>query len=118
MNAPRSPCPISNALDLLGDRWTLLVVRDLFVGKRTYGEFQRSPEGIPTNILADRLKRLEKQGLIDRTPYQDRPIRYRYSLTEKGLALRPVLYAIAEWGLNWMPETEARMALLTDEELR
>ena len=58
----RSPCPIANTLDIIGDKWTLLVIRDLFAGKTTYGEFQDSPEGIPTNILADRLKRLLGHG--------------------------------------------------------
>lgn len=101
----RSPCPVTNMLDILGDKWTLLVVRDLMFGKRTFGEFLESPEGIPTNILAERLKRLERAGLVSKTPYQQRPVRYAYALTEKGSDLRPVLRAIARWGNKHIPGT-------------
>ena len=93
----RSICPVSCALDLLGDKWTLLLVRDLLLGKGTYSEFQQSPEGIPTNILADRLKRLQAEGIIDREPYQEKPVRYRYRLTDKGRDLSPVLMAMIDW---------------------
>ena len=93
----RSRCPVSGALDLLGDKWTLLLVRDLLVGKGTYTEFQQSPEGIPTNILADRLKRLQAAGIIDREPYQQKPVRYRYRLTDKGRDLSPVINALIDW---------------------
>lgn len=79
----RSPCPIANTLDILGDKRTLLVIRDLFSGKKTYTDFQSSPESIPTNILANRLKRLADYGIIEKTPYQQRPVRYAYRLTEK-----------------------------------
>src|ERR1041385_9174934 len=75
---PRSPCPIANLLDLVGDKWSLLVVRDLLPGAATYGELAAAPEQIPTNILAERLKRLEQGELITRKPYQERPTRYRY----------------------------------------
>jgi DNA-binding HxlR family transcriptional regulator len=98
-DAFRSPCPIARALDVLGDRWTLLVVRDLLLrGKRTYSEMRAGPERIPTNLLADRLKRLEAWGLVTRERYSDRPPRFAYALTAKGEALRPVLAALAEWG--------------------
>src|ERR1700758_2525537 len=89
----RSACAIANSLDIVGDKWSLLVVRDLLHGKRTYGELANSPEGIPTNILAERLKRLEAAGIIVSTPYQQRPIRYAYTLTPKGSALGDVLQA-------------------------
>jgi len=69
----RSMCPVSCVLDLLGDKWTLLLVRDLLLGKGSYTEFQQSPEGIPTNILAERLKRLQLAGIIEKLPYQERP---------------------------------------------
>jgi len=101
----RSPCPVANVLDVLGDKWTLLVVRDLFIGKRTYKEFQDSPEGIPTNILAERLKRLEQAAIIERTQYQERPVRYKYSLTDKGTDLHVVLRAMREWGNKHVPGT-------------
>jgi len=107
--APRSVCPITGTLDILGDRWTLLVVRDLLLGKRTYSEFQASPEGIPTNILADRLKRLQQHGIIDKTPYQQAPVRYAYHLTPKGQRLAPVVQEIIKWGLENLPGTRAAL---------
>jgi DNA-binding HxlR family transcriptional regulator len=100
----RSSCPIANALDLLGDRWTLLVIRDLlFVGKRRFGELVTSPEGIPTNILSDRLRRLEESGVVTKVPYQLRPARYEYQLTAKGRDLFPVLRALMEWARDHVP---------------
>jgi DNA-binding HxlR family transcriptional regulator len=101
----RSPCPVAVTLDILGDKWTLLVVRDLFRGLKRYGEFLESPEGIPTNILADRLKRLEKYGVIEKKAYQDNPPRYEYGLTKKGLALGPVLKSIITWANDYIPGT-------------
>jgi DNA-binding HxlR family transcriptional regulator len=98
-------CPVASTLELLGDRWTLVVVRDLFLGKRRYGEFQDSPEGIPTNILAERLKRLEYLGIIDKTAYQEHPVRHDYTLTTKGTELLPVVRALREWGLKHVPGT-------------
>lgn len=100
----RSTCPIANVLDIVGDKWTLLVVRDLLIlGKRRYGEFQSSPEAIPTNILADRLKRLEAAGLIKKELYQDNPPRAEYFLTRKGADLGPVLKAMGQWGQRHIP---------------
>jgi DNA-binding HxlR family transcriptional regulator len=102
---PRSACAVANSLDIVGDKWSLLVVRDLLHGKRTYGELVNSPEGIPTNILADRLKRLEAAGIIVSTPYQQRPVRYAYALTAKGRALGDVLLAFVRWGKAHIPGT-------------
>ncbi len=108
VRTPRSPCPIANTLDILGDKWTLLVVRDLlFLGKRLYGEFMQSGEGIPTNILADRLKRLEETGLVTKEPYQSNPIRHQYRLTRKGTELFPVLREIIRWANKHIPGTSA-----------
>lgn len=101
-NSNRSPCPVACTLDIVGDKWTLLVVRDLFSGKKTYSQFQNSPEKIPTNILADRLKRLVEQGIIDKQPYQSRPMRYEYLLTPKGKALGTVLKVMKEWGEEYL----------------
>ena len=101
----RSACAIANSLDIVGDKWSLLVVRDLLHGKRTYGELVNSPEGIPTNILAERLRRLEAAGIIVGTPYQQRPIRYAYTLTPKGRALGDVLLAFVRWGKQHIPGT-------------
>ncbi len=104
---PRSVCPIANALDVLGDRWTLLVIRDLlFLGKRRFGELAGSPEGIPTNILSDRLRRLEEGGLVEKAAYQLRPPRYEYQITAKGKDLLPVLRALAEWSLRHLYAAE------------
>jgi DNA-binding HxlR family transcriptional regulator len=103
----RSACAVANSLDILGDKWSLLVVRDLLHGKRTYGELARSPEHIPTNILADRLKRLENAGIVASTPYQQRPVRYDYALTSKGRALGDVLLAYVRWGKQHIPGTVA-----------
>jgi len=105
MTFERSCCPITNALDTLGDKWTLLVIRDLVLGKRRYQEFMASPERIASNILADRLKRLEAAGLVTRRAYQQKPARYEYVLTEKGEGLRPVLEAIIVWGQEHYPGT-------------
>jgi DNA-binding HxlR family transcriptional regulator len=101
----RSACAIANSLEIVGDKWTLLVVRDLLHGKRTYGELSNSPERIPTNILAERLKRLEAAGIIVGTPYQERPMRYAYTLTPKGRALGDVLLAFVRWGKRHIPGT-------------
>jgi DNA-binding HxlR family transcriptional regulator len=96
---------VACTLDLLGDRWTLLVVRDLFMGKRTYGELQASPEHIPTNILADRLKKLQAQGIVEKRLYQERPRRYVYELTARGEDLMPVLRAMVRWANKHVPGT-------------
>lgn len=94
----RSTCPIAVALDMLGDRWSLIVVRDLMMAKSlTYGELAECSEGITTNILADRLKKLTAEGIVDKTPYQTKPVRYAYSLTAKGLGLKPIMCAIVTW---------------------
>lgn len=93
----RSPCPVASLLDIIGDKWTLLVVRDITMGKRIYSEFSTSPEKIPSNILAERLKRLEKEGIIKKQPYQHKPVRYEYLLTEKGEDLKLVMKSMVKW---------------------
>lgn len=105
----RSPCPIACSLDLLGDRWTLLVVRDLLLGRSHFKEFLASPEGIATNVLAERLARLVAAGLAERRPSAQHPGRDAYGLTPKGRALRPVIGAITKWGLEQLEGTEARL---------
>jgi DNA-binding HxlR family transcriptional regulator len=102
----RSACPIANTLDLVGDKWSLLVIRDMLHGKRTYGELADSAEGIPTNILADRLKRLEDAGIIVSSVYQERPTRYAYALSRKGMALGDVLLAFVRWGKKHIAGTQ------------
>lgn len=99
----RSHCPVANALDIFGDKWTLLIVRDLILGKLRYGEFADSKEGIPTNILSNRLKRLESEGIVVKTAYCEKPVRYQYALTEKGRDLIPLMEAIVAWAEIHVP---------------
>lgn len=103
--ARRSGCPIATTLDLVGDRWSLVIVRDMLGGKKRFGEFADSPEHIPTNILAARLKKMEAAGLVVRAPYQTRPVRHEYSLTELGESLLPVLQEICRWANAQIPGT-------------
>jgi DNA-binding HxlR family transcriptional regulator len=101
----RSPCPVAFSLDIFGDRWSLLVIRDLFFGRTRFKEFAASPEGIPTNILTDRLERLLARGIIEQIPAEDGTKRLAYRLTAKGKALGPVLKAMRNWGLAWDKST-------------
>ena len=102
----RSLCPVANALDVLGDKWTLLVVRDiLLLGKHRFGELLLSGERIPTNILADRLRRLEEEGVLRRRAYRRNPVRYEYVLTRKGADLFSLLREIVRWANRHLPGT-------------
>lgn len=101
----RSGCPIALTLDLVGDRWTLVLIRDLVNGKSRYSEFLNSPEGITTSVLADRLERMERNGLVRKKLYQERPRRFAYELTEAGANLKPVLQAMCRWANLQFPET-------------
>jgi DNA-binding HxlR family transcriptional regulator len=96
----RSRCPVACTLDILGDKWSLLVVRDVMRGKRRFAEFATAPEGIPTNILADRLKRLVAAGVLETRQYRAHPPRDEYLLTAKGDDLRPIMRAMVEWGVR------------------
>jgi len=101
----RSECPISSALDILGDRWSLLVIRDLLIhGPRTYKQLLESPERISTNILASRLELLTCLKLIERTRPEAVARNNAYRITEAGAALRPALEALAEWACTYLPE--------------
>lgn len=102
----RSVCPVTNTLDLIGDKWTLLVIRDmLFLKKRSFNEFLGSPEKIATNILTDRLKRLEEHGIIAKRPYRTAPVRYEYTLTRRGKDLRTILFEMIRWGNRYIEGT-------------
>ncbi|MCP4334081.1 MAG: helix-turn-helix transcriptional regulator [Gammaproteobacteria bacterium] len=95
----RSSCSISRTLELVGDKWTLLVIRDLmWHGKNTFKQLQNSDEHIPTNLLSQRLGKLMDWGLVERHPYQERPVRYTYDLTEAGRSLESVLLQVMAWG--------------------
>jgi DNA-binding HxlR family transcriptional regulator len=104
--ARRSDCAVACTLDLVGDRWTLLVVRDLLRGKRYFDEFLRSPERIATNILAARLRALQEHGLIEKVPDPSDQRRCAYRFTEEGLHLRELLGHIAVWGHKHLPATK------------
>jgi DNA-binding HxlR family transcriptional regulator len=111
----RSSCPISSALDVFGDRWSLLVMRDLlFRSKAHYREFLASEEGIATNILADRLARLEQAGLIEKTDDHPRSGKQSYAATTKGAALIPVLLELMLWSAEHDPGVDVPPALLAE----
>lgn len=112
----RSQCPVSISLDLLGDRWSLLVIRDLMVrGYRTFREFQSAGEGIATNILSDRLKKLEAARILRAEPSKDDGRSTHYHLTAKGIALAPVLLELMIWGAQ-QEETAAPCAFIENME--
>ncbi|HBK91916.1 MAG TPA: transcriptional regulator [Parvularcula sp.] len=100
----RSGCPIASTLDLVGDRWTLVLLRDLMNGKARFKEFLESPERISSNILSARLVAMEDAGLIESRLYQRRPKRREYKLTRSGAGLLPVLQAICCWGEAELPD--------------
>ena len=112
----RSGCPVSISLEMLGDRWSLLIIRDLMVrGFRTFKDFQGSSEGIATNILADRLRKLEAAGIVDAEAVETDARRVNYRLTEKGIDLAPVLLELLIWGARH-EETGAPCALIENME--
>jgi len=95
----RMPCPVARTLDVIGERWTLLILRDLFLfGPRRFRDFEVSLKGIPPNTLSERLKRLEANGVVERRRYSDHPPRDEYRLTVKGKRLGPVLKSLKAWG--------------------
>jgi DNA-binding HxlR family transcriptional regulator len=102
----RSDCPINFALETFGDPWSLLIIRDIvYFGKKTYGEFLASEEGMATNILASRLARLEEQGILVKKPSEQDRRKEEYILTEKGLDLIPILAEMANWSAQYDPQT-------------
>ena len=109
----RSDCPTAYALDIFGDRWTLLVIRDLMFGhKRRYSDFLNSGEGIATNILADRLSRLEACGIIAASPDPDDRRRKLFRLTKKGLDLAPLMLDMILWSAQYDPDTAVSRAFV------
>ncbi|RJQ47614.1 MAG: transcriptional regulator [Gaiellales bacterium] len=103
-----SGCPIAFTLDLIGDKWSLLIIRDMvFHGKRSYGAFLESPEKIATNILADRLARLEATGIVAKALDPAHKKKFVYTLTSKGLDLVPMVLEIVLWGAKYDPNTAA-----------
>jgi DNA-binding HxlR family transcriptional regulator len=105
----RSHCSVNYGLEIFGDKWSLLIVRDIvFAGKKTYGEFLKSEEGVATNILASRLAFLEEQGILSKAPSSADRRKDLYTLTEKGLDLIPILLDIVVWSAKHNPKSDAR----------
>ena len=98
-------CSVARALSVVGERWTLLILRDAFLGTRRFAQFQQHL-GITRHRLSERLSKLVEHGVLVKVPYQDRPVRYDYRLTRKGLALYPVLMSLGQWGDEWMDKGE------------
>ncbi len=94
-------CPIARTLDVVGDRWTLLIIRDLLRGMHKYQDLLESLQGISTNLLAERLARLVDEGIVVRTFYTEKPPRAEYHLTEQGEQLGSVIDALFQWGVRW-----------------
>jgi DNA-binding HxlR family transcriptional regulator len=111
---PGQNCSIANALEVIGERWTLLIVRDVMGGSRKFGELQEGL-GVARNVLAARLQRLVDQDILERRPYQEAPPRYEYFLTEKGLDLWPALVALLRWGDRYSPPDGERLVILHKE---
>ena len=99
----RQVCSVARALSVLGERWTLLIIRDAFRGTRRFDDFQASLD-ITRHRLSERLKKLVSAGVLTRVSYQERPVRYEYRLTRKGLALYPILMTLSQWGDDWMDD--------------
>jgi DNA-binding HxlR family transcriptional regulator len=103
-------CPIALSQRIVGDRWTVLVLRELFLGSHRFEEIQAQSQATP-QMLTSRLKKLESDGLIERRPYNTRPLRYEYHLTDMGVALHPVLLALRAWGETWCKSDQQEVAI-------
>lgn len=111
----RSDCPVSNSLEIWGDKWSLLIVRDLMDAKAcTYGDFLKAPEGIATNILASRLQGLEEHGIIQKLEHPESKVKVLYKLTRKGIDLLPIMVEINLWAEKYFPIPADRKAMLKE----
>ncbi|HBG82266.1 MAG TPA: transcriptional regulator [Acinetobacter radioresistens] len=112
-------CPVAQTLAMIGDRWTLLIIRDAFLGLSRFEQFQKSL-GITRHVLAERLKRLVEEGILEKQSYIDRQQRFEYVLTAKGRDLKPILMAIVEWEAQWTDAKEPKFYLKKEilEELK
>jgi DNA-binding HxlR family transcriptional regulator len=106
----QTACPVARSLDIVGDRWSVMVLRELHMGATRFEEIQIQTEATP-QMLATRLKSLEAAGMIARHPYSERPLRHEYRLTEKGKAFYPVLYALRAWGEEWCKDEGESIAV-------
>ncbi|MFT5780041.1 MAG: DNA-binding HxlR family transcriptional regulator [Crocinitomicaceae bacterium] len=113
LNKMRSSCSITCALDLVGDKWTLIIIRDaLFTGAKSFGEFSASREKIATNILTNRLDKLVSAGIFTKTRNATNKLKFDYLLTNKGLELKPILIALGKWGCENVPGTSSMDEML------
>lgn len=104
-------CTLARAIALVGDAWTLMILRELFLGKHRFDDFLRQ-SGMSSHLLAQRLKKLETEGVVQRRAYSERPPRYEYGLTEMGLELWPVVVAMKQWGDRWLSDGEPSVELV------
>ena len=111
----RSDCPVSSSLEIWGDKWSLLIVRDLMNAKQcTYGDFLKAPEHIATNILASRLQALEENGIIEKLDHPESKAKVLYRLTPKGIDLLPIMVEINLWAEKYFPIPADRMAIIKE----
>ena len=103
-------CPVARSLDIVGDRWTVLVLRELYMGATRFEEIQIQTEATP-QMVATRLKSLEADGMIERHPYSEKPLRHEYRLSEKGWSFYPVIYALRAWGETWCKDESEERAM-------
>lgn len=103
-------CPVARSVDVVGDKWTLLVLRELYMGATRFEEMQIQTEATP-QMLAARLKALEADGMIERRPYNEKPLRHEYHLTKKGWDFYPVIYALRAWGETWCKREDEELAV-------
>lgn len=108
-------CPVARGLSVIGDRWTMLILRDCFLGIRRFEQMQHRL-GITRHVLADRLRKLEADGVLRREPYQERPVRYEYRLTDEGKSLYPVLVTLIDWANNHVPFAQGPSIALLDRD--
>lgn len=101
----KQTCSVARSLSVVGERWTMLIIRDAFLGTRRFDQFQRNL-GVTRHRLSERLSKLVDHGVLVKVPYNDRPLRYEYRLTRKGLGLYPVLMSLGRWGDEWMDKGE------------
>jgi len=109
-SSPTTLCPIARAQGVVGDRWTVLVLRELFLGNRRFEEIQAQTQATP-QMVASRLKKLESDGMVERRPYSERPLRHEYHLTEMGIAFHPVFLALRAWGETWFKSRDEEVAI-------
>ncbi len=114
----RSPCAIAGTLQIVGDQWTLVIIRDLLRGSRRFAYLASTPEGITRSVLSERLKLLEAEGIVGRTLYSEHPPRAEYRLTAKGRDLGPALGALARWGTRYLDHNTAIVSAVCGHELR